>query len=95
MVTRNNNTNSRRNSRANNKRDPEQIRLERRSGDEHFERFPDNKHFRVNHDVRSLEELCRIKIHDCVPKGSMPRFVHGLDIGEGMKNYLTFGVHPL
>ena len=45
--------------------------------------------------VRSLKELCRVKMYALVPTGKMPEYVQQLEISAEQKLYLSLGVKPL
>ena len=44
---------------------------------------------------RSLKELCRVKLYEIVPKGTIPQYVQHLHLSREQKDYLSLGVHPL
>ena len=45
--------------------------------------------------VRSLQELCRLKLHEILPHGKVPHAVHHLPLPKMLKDFLSLGVKLL
>ena len=45
--------------------------------------------------VRSLKQLCRIKLFDLAPNGNMVQYVQQLEVSDTQRYYLSLGVEPL